>query len=159
MLENMRARPLAEDSRPPYWQCSRACAPSTAKSGCRGIRANLDHMLELKTESVSAARKNLLCFSTSFRCRAETPGDCKELERLSIEDGAGDEVICQAKEYGCYIKFGAYVIDKDWPGHVLSVTSIIGPDGSAISRGDWKARNIKGAFPGFNWSPRCRPSW
>ena len=54
----------------------------------------------------------------------------------------------KAKQYGCYIQFGAYAVDKDWPGHVLSITSIIGPDGKLVAR-DWKARNIVGVFPDF----------
>ena len=63
--------------------------------------------------------------------------------------GPETEAIAEkARKYQCYIKFGAYVIDKEWPGHILSVTSIIGPEGQIVAR-DWKARNIKGVFTGF----------
>ena len=35
--------------------------------------------------------------------------------------------------------------DKDWPGHNLSITTIIGDQGEVLAR-HWKARNIKGVF-------------
>lgn len=115
-----------------------------------GIRANLDHMLKLIDKSqFFGGKKDLLCFH-EFPLQGWNPWDRKELERLSIEvPGEETEAIsAKARQYECYIKFGAYVVDKDWPGHVLSITSIIGPNGELVAR-DWKARNIKGTFPGF----------
>lgn len=53
----------------------------------------------------------------------------------------------KAREHGCYLVFGSYARDADWPGHVLSITTVIGPDGSILGK-DWKLRNIKGAFGG-----------
>jgi predicted amidohydrolase len=44
--------------------------------------------------------------------------------------------------------FGSYAIDPDWPEHILSITTIIGPDGSIVDK-HWKLRNIKGVFAGF----------
>ncbi|MDJ0928853.1 MAG: nitrilase-related carbon-nitrogen hydrolase [Gammaproteobacteria bacterium] len=120
------------------------------KNPRKGIRANLDHMLELidKTQFYGG-KKDLLCFH-EFPLQGWNPWDRKELERLSIEvpGPETEELSAKAREHGCYIKFGAYVVDRDWPGHILSVTSIIGPDGELIAR-DWKARNIKGVFTGF----------
>ncbi len=141
--------PLAEDYVTVSAVQSRVRAVDGKKPG-PGIRANLDHMLELIDKSqFFGGKKDLLCFH-EFPLQGWNPWDRKELERLSIEvpGPETEEIAAKAKQYGCYIKFGAYVIDKDWPGHVLSVTSIIGPDGSVIAR-DWKARNIKGVFPGF----------
>ena len=74
----------------------------------------------------------------------------KEILQFAIEI-PGPEVAAvseKAKEYGCYIVFGSYVKDKDWPNHILSITTIIGPDGSVVDK-HWKARNIKGVFTGF----------
>lgn len=116
----------------------------------KGIRANLDHMLELvdKVQSFGGA-KDLLCFH-EFPLQGWNPWDRRELERLSI-DIPGPEtaaIAAKAKQYGCYIQFGAYARDRDWPGHVLSITSIVGPQGELVAR-DWKARNIVGVFPEF----------
>jgi len=115
-----------------------------------GIRANLDHMLQLIDKAqFFGGKKDLLCFH-EFPLQGWNPWSRKEVERLSIEVPGPEtaEISKKAREYGCYIKFGAYVRDDDWPGHILSITSIIGPDGSLVAR-DWKARNIKGVFPGF----------
>jgi predicted amidohydrolase len=120
------------------------------QSPAKGIRENLAHMIDLidKTQYYGG-RKDLLCFH-EFPLQGWNPWDRAELERLSIDlPGEQTEALgAKAKEYGCYIQFGAYARDRDWPGHVLSVTSIIGPDGKLVAR-DWKARNIVGVFPDF----------
>lgn len=120
------------------------------KTPAAGIRANLAHMLELidKVQSFGGV-KDLLCFH-EFPLQGWNPWDRAELERLCIDlpGPETEEIAGRAKRYGCYIQFGAYARDRDWPGHVLSVTSVIGPDGKFVAR-DWKARNIVGVFPGF----------
>lgn len=116
----------------------------------KGIRANLDHMLELIDKAqFFGARKDLLCFH-EFPLQGWNPWDRKQLQRLAIElpGPETEELSAKARQYNCYIKFGAYAVDADWPGHILSVTSIISPDGSFVAR-DWKARNIKGVFGDF----------
>lgn len=115
-----------------------------------GIRANLDHMLDLIDKAqFFGQRKDLLCFH-EFPLQGWNPWDRKQLQRLAIEiPGPETEALAaKAREYDCFIKFGAYAVDRDWPGHILSITSIIGPDGKLVAR-DWKARNIKGAFGNF----------
>lgn len=119
-------------------------------SPAKGIRENLAHMLELIDKmQFYGGTKDLLCFH-EFPLQGWNPWDRRELERLSIDlPGPETEAIAaKAKKYGCYIQFGAYARDADWPGHVLSITSIIGPQGEFVAR-DWKARNIVGVFPGF----------
>ncbi len=120
------------------------------KNPANGIRSNLDHMLELIDKAqFFGGRKDLLCFH-EFPIQGWNPWDREEILRLAIEiPGPETEAIAaKARQYNCYIKFGAYARDKNWPGHILSITSIIGPDGKLVAR-DWKARNIKGVFPGF----------
>lgn len=115
-----------------------------------GIRDNLAHMLELIDKvQFFGGTKDLLCFH-EFPLQGWNPWDRKELERLAIEiPGPETEAIAaRARKHNCYIQFGAYAVDKDWPGHILSLTSIIGPTGELVAR-DWKARNIVGVFPGF----------
>lgn len=51
----------------------------------------------------------------------------------------------KAREHRCYVIFGAYIVDRDWPNHFISATTIIGPDGRVVDS-QWKARNIMGAF-------------
>lgn len=116
-------------------------------------RDNLNHMLEL----IDAANgfggpSDILLFhefpitgwsdrwdrNDSLRAAIEIPGEETE------------EVAKKARQYGSYIVFGSYVRDPDWPNHLLSITTIIGPDGSIVDK-HWKARNIKGVFGGANY--------
>ena len=120
------------------------------QSPAAGIRDNLAHMLEVIDKvQFFGGTKDLLCFH-EFPLQGWNPWDRKELERLAITiPGPETEAIAaKARQYNCYIQFGAYATDKDWPGHILSLTSIIGPRGELVAR-DWKARNIVGVFPGF----------
>lgn len=120
------------------------------KAPAPGIRANLAHLLDVidKVQNFGG-RKDLLCFH-EFPLQGWNPWDRKELERLSIEipGPETEQIAAKARQYQCYIQFGAYAVDREWPGHVLSITSIIGPDGRIVAR-DWKARNIVGVFPEF----------
>lgn len=120
------------------------------RSPAKGIRANLAHMLELIDKAqFYGGTKDLLCFH-EFPLQGWNPWDRAELMRLAIEIPGPEtaEIAAKARQYGCYIQFGAYARDADWPGHVLSITSIIGPKGELVAR-DWKARNIVGVFPDF----------
>lgn len=48
-----------------------------------------------------------------------------------------------AKACDSYIIFGSYARDeKDWPGHILSINTVIGRDGE-IAETFWKTRNVK----------------
>lgn len=121
-----------------------------AGSPRKGLKANLEHMLELIDKAqFYGGIKDLLCFH-EFPLQGWNPWNMQELGRVAIEiPGPETEAIAaKAKEYGCYIKFGAYAVDANWPGHILSLTTIIGPQGRIVAR-DWKARNIKGVFPDF----------
>jgi predicted amidohydrolase len=114
-----------------------------------GRRENLEHMLELidNTQTYGPV-KDILFFHefpiTGFRFEWNRA----DVLRVAIEvPGPETEVLARkAKQYGCYIVFGSYVRDdKDWPNHSLSITTILGPDGSIVDR-HWKARNIMGVF-------------
>ena len=74
----------------------------------------------------------------------------KEILKFALEiPGEETELVAaKAKEHGCMIVFGSYARDVDWPNHILSITTMLGPDGEIIDK-HWKARNIKGVFPGF----------
>jgi predicted amidohydrolase len=67
---------------------------------------------------------------------------------LELPGEETEQISKKAREYGCYVVFGTYAKDPDWPGHVLSITTIIDPKGEIVGK-HWKARNIKGVFHGF----------
>ena len=115
-----------------------------------GMKRNLELMAGfIDKAQYYSGKKDLLCFH-EFPITGWDMWDRKEVERLCIEiPGPETEAIsAKAREHQCYIKFGAYVRDPDWPGHILSVTTLIGPDGAIVAK-DWKARNVKGVFPTF----------
>jgi len=116
-----------------------------------GMKANLDHMLHLIDNSFHIGfgyRPDLLLFH-EFPISGWDHWTKAEVERRCIEiPGEETELIsAKAREHGCHIAFGAYVRDPDWPGHVLSITTLIGPDGEIVAK-HWKARNVKGIFHG-----------
>jgi predicted amidohydrolase len=110
---------------------------------------NLQNMLDLLDSANGfAGAQDLVCFheqpimgwapwprEDALKVAIEVPG--KETEALGKK----------AKQYGCYIAFGSYVRDKDWPGHLLLNGILIGPDGNVVAQ-HWKQHNV-----------RLRPDW
>jgi predicted amidohydrolase len=122
--------------------------PVDAAAPEKGRRENLEHMVELIDSSQTwGPAKDMLFFHefpiTGFRFEWTR----QDVLRAAIElPGAETETLGKkAKQYGCYLVFGSYVRDPDWKDHVLSITTIIGPDGAILDR-HWKARNIMGVF-------------
>ena len=112
-------------------------------------KANLEHMLSRIDASTITFNKPDLLFFHEFPITGWKDWTRDEILRLAI-DIPGEETAAiskKAKQHGMYIVFGSYARDPDWKGHVLSITTIIGPDGSIVAK-NWKARNVKGMFGG-----------
>lgn len=114
-------------------------------------KANMDHMLGL----IDAANgwlgpKDLVMFHEFPITGFSGSWNREALLKVAIEvPGEETEAIGKkAQQYGCYIVFGSYAKDADWPNHVLSITSVMAPTGKIVGR-HWKLRNIKGIFGGF----------
>jgi len=82
-----------------------------------------------------------------FPIQGFQPWTRKELNQVAFElPGPESEAIGErAKRYGCYISWGCYAKEKDWPDHVINMSVLTGPDGKIVSK-QWKARNILGLF-------------
>lgn len=113
-------------------------------------RANLAHMISLIDAATEfGAAPQMLLFHefpiTGFR----GAWNRADILRLAIEvPGEETEALAKkAREKQLWLVFGSYVRDRDWPDHVLSLTTMIAPDGRIAAR-HWKARNIKGVFGG-----------
>ncbi|MEX1310980.1 MAG: nitrilase-related carbon-nitrogen hydrolase [Candidatus Sulfomarinibacteraceae bacterium] len=52
-----------------------------------------------------------------------------------------------ARACDTYIIFGSYARDDEWPGHILSINTVIDRQGE-IAETFWKTRNVKRIFPG-----------
>jgi len=138
-------------------------AKSTVALACvqtrvRGVRvsnhkqdiiANLDHMLELVDNVFHFSGGADILFFHEFPITGWNTWTRKEIQNFAIQipGRETERVSSKAREHGCYIVFGSYATDPDWPNHILSITTIIGPDGAIVDK-HWKARNIKGVFPG-----------
>jgi len=111
---------------------------------------NLEHMLRLIDNSVYMGYKPDLLFFHEFPLTGWRRWTRAETLQLAIEipGEQTDAIAKKAREHGLWIVFGAYVRDQDWPGHVLSITTLINPQGQIVDK-HWKARNVKGVFPGW----------
>lgn len=121
------------------------------------LKRNLDRVLRLidlaqnSPEEWGGERRwgskvDLICMH-EFPIQGFQPWTRKELNQVAFElPGPESEKIGErAKRYGCYIAFGCYAKEKDWPDHVINMSVIVGPDGNIVSK-QWKARNILGLF-------------
>ncbi|MFT3754377.1 MAG: nitrilase-related carbon-nitrogen hydrolase [Pseudoxanthomonas sp.] len=114
------------------------------------LKRNLEHMLETIDRAFYFGPKPDLLQFHEFPLQGWRRWTRKEAHALSIElPGVESEAIAKkCRQYDTWIVFGAYVRDPNWPGHVLSVTTVMDNTGQIIDK-HWKARNIKGVFPGF----------
>jgi len=113
------------------------------------IEANLDVMLEhIDNANGFPGPQDLVCFHEQ-PIQGWNPWNREEALKVTIEvPGEETEALGKkAKEYGCYIAFGSYVRNKDWPGHLLLIGILIGPDGNVAAQ-HWKQHNV-----------RLRPDW
>lgn len=114
-------------------------------------KANLDHMLSLIDNAQGWGGKKDILFFHEFPITGWSGVWNREQALRVAIDIPGEEteaIAKKAREHQCMIVFGSYAKDRDWPNHLLSITTLIGPDGAILDR-HWKARNIKGVFVGF----------
>jgi predicted amidohydrolase len=113
-------------------------------------KENLNHMLATidAAHGLLSQPKDIMFFHEFPITGFSSAWTRQELhDKIAIElPGEETEAIAKkAREYNTYIVFGSYVRDKDWPGHVLSITTIMDNTGKIIDK-HWKARNIMGVF-------------
>ncbi len=76
----------------------------------------------------------------------------RELELIALRvPGPQSEAICaRAKQYGCWIAFGGYMVAPDWPGHVIDAMFLASPEGR-IAATHWKATTQRGQRAGVDY--------
>ncbi|MBK6599850.1 MAG: hypothetical protein IPG25_18985 [Proteobacteria bacterium] len=141
-----------------------ACQTPTMSVDVRNLKAtlkiNLDNVLrmidvaqgmpaEWGPERRWGAKQDLLCFH-ELPLQGWQPWNRKELNMVAIDlPGPESEAIGErAKRYGCYIAFGCYSREKDWPGHVINMSVIVGPKGDIVAK-QWKQKNEIGMEAAF----------
>jgi len=112
--------------------------------------ANIQHMCDLIDAANGFSGSKDLLFFHEFPITGYYHGwNLTEARQAAIElPGEETETLAKkAREYGCWLIFGSYVRDPDWPDSLLSITSVMNDKGEIVDK-HWKARNIKGFFPG-----------
>ncbi len=112
--------------------------------------ANVQHMADLIDAANGFSGPRDIIFFHEFPITGYNHRwDLKEARRAAIElPGEESEVLAaKAREYGSWLVFGSYVRDPDWPERLLSITTIMNGQGEIVAK-HWKARNLKGFFPG-----------
>jgi predicted amidohydrolase len=119
----------------------RAADPSNPK---KIMTSNLNKMLEsLDQANGFPGPQDLVCFHEQ-PIMGWNPWTREEALKVAIEiPGKETEALGKkAKEYGCYIAFGTYARSDDWPGHLLLIGVLIGPDGEVAAQ-HWKLHNVR----------------
>ena len=115
-----------------------------------GLRENLEHMIRLAKQACSEGGKPDFLLYNEFPLTGYSTGTREEKLKFTLQiPGPETERLGEvARECDTYIIFGSYAQDADWPGHILSINTVIGRDGK-IEQKFWKTRNIKRLSPGI----------
>jgi predicted amidohydrolase len=112
------------------------------------IRRNLDYMLECIDIAQSNGPPNDLLLFHEFPLCGFSNWTREQHYRLALEipGPETEEIAKRCKQYNCYVVFGTYAKDPDWPDHILHLMVMVGPEGVVAKH--WKQRNVRGMFPG-----------
>ncbi len=109
-----------------------------------GLEENINYMEKMADQAMTEGDKPDIILFHEFPLTGYSSGTRQEKLPFTIEvPGAETERLGKiAKSCDCYVIFGSYVRDKDWPDHILSINTVLGRDGT-IAKTFWKSRNIK----------------
>ncbi|MEE4185864.1 MAG: nitrilase-related carbon-nitrogen hydrolase [Gammaproteobacteria bacterium] len=119
-------------------------APSVAA----GLQTNLEKMVNLAAQACEVGPKPDFILFNEFPLTGYSFGTRDEKLEFTIEipGPETDQLGVLAMQCDAYIIFGSYARDADWPGHILSINTVIGRNG-AVAQKFWKTRNIKRLTP------------
>ena len=85
------------------------------------IRRNLDYMLECIDIAQSNGPPNDLLLFHEFPICGFSSWTREQHYRLALEipGPETEEITKRCKQYNCYVVFGTYAKDPDWPDHIL----------------------------------------
>lgn len=109
-----------------------------------GLADNLDAMLADVERACSEGMKPDFILFNEFPLTGYSSGSRKDKLKFTITvPGPETDAIGEAAQ-ACdtYIIFGSYARDDKWPGHILSINTVINRQGE-IAQKYWKTRNVK----------------
>ncbi len=109
-----------------------------------GLATNLASMIDFAERACSEGAKPDFLLYNEFPLTGYSTGTRDEKLKFTIEipGPETDALGAVARDCDTYIIFGSYANDQAWPGHILSINSVIGRDGK-VAKKFWKTRNIK----------------
>jgi predicted amidohydrolase len=114
-----------------------------------GLRTNLERMVEFAERACREGKKPDFLLYNEFPLTGYSTGSREEKLKFTLEiPGPETERLGEvARACDTYIIFGSYARHPDWPGHILSLNTVIGRDGK-VAKTYWKSRNILRLTPG-----------
>ncbi len=109
-----------------------------------GLRHNLEYMVSWIEKACSEGKPPDFILFNEFPLTGYSTGTREEKLKFTLEI-PGEETARlgeEARDCDTYVIFGSYARDDDWPGHILSINTVIGRDGEIKAR-YWKSRNVK----------------
>lgn len=108
-----------------------------------GLAHNVERMAHWINQACTTGKKPDFILFNEFPLTGYSAGSRAEKLKFTIRiPGPETERIGElAKACHSYVIFGSYANDPAWPGHILSLNAVIGPDGQLKAK-YWKTRNI-----------------
>lgn len=109
-----------------------------------GLDFNLAHMEKMANEACTSGKKPDILLYHEFPLTGYSSGSRTEKlpYTVQIPGPETNRLGKVAKACDTYLIFGSYAVDPDWPGHILSINTVINREGEIVKK-FWKSRNIK----------------
>ena len=113
-----------------------------------GLQTNLNHMKTMADQACTTGKKPDILLYHEFPLTGYYDGSRTDKLNftMSLDGPEVKELGEVAKNCDTYLIFGSYATDPDWPGHILSLNTVINREG-AVVKAFWKSRNIKRLYP------------
>ena len=117
------------------------------------LKKNAEHMVEMGRRACKAEKKPDILLFHEFPLTGYFFGKRPQKLEVAINIPGPETALLSALASECdaYLVFGAYAKDAEWPGHVLSINTVIGRKGQIIKK-VWKPKNIKRFYDTFEIS-------
>jgi predicted amidohydrolase len=113
-------------------------------SVAEGLAHNLDYMVSWIERACGEGAKPDFILFNEFPLTGYSTGTREEKLQFTLEiPGPETEALGKvARDCDTFVIFGSYARDDEWPGHILSINTVIGRDGTIRAK-YWKSRNVK----------------
>lgn len=109
-----------------------------------GLAANLEIMTQWARKACDEGPKPDFILFNEFPLTGYSSGPRDEKLKFTIEIPGPETQALGEVARGCdsYLIFGSYARDAAWPGHILSINTVLGRDGR-VAKTFWKPRSVK----------------